>query len=133
VRVLDLARDLVRLAGLDPETQPFEVIGLRPGEKLHEELFYASEQVERTASPKVLRAVADAPPSGVRDDVRALLSRATGADEGALSHALLDYVRQLEEPRSEPAARLQMGEQRHRRAEHAASDRPIMPNAIAVR
>src|SRR5664279_6297220 len=41
VRIMDLAHDLVRLAGRDPESQPIEIVGLRPGEKLHEELFYA--------------------------------------------------------------------------------------------
>ena len=54
VRVLDLARDLIRLAGRDPDSQPIEKVGLRPGEKLHEELFYDVEQVEPTASAKVL-------------------------------------------------------------------------------
>ncbi len=49
IRIMDLARDLVRLAGRDPESQPYEIVGLRPGEKLHEELFYASENIERTA------------------------------------------------------------------------------------
>ena len=40
IRIVDLARDLVRLAGRDPDTQPMDIVGLRPGEKLHEELFY---------------------------------------------------------------------------------------------
>ena len=40
VRIMDIARDLVRLSGRDPESVPFKVIGLRKGEKLHEELFY---------------------------------------------------------------------------------------------
>ncbi len=56
IRIMDLARDLVRLAGRDPDTQPIDIVGLRPGEKLHEELFYAMERVEPTAVPKVLRA-----------------------------------------------------------------------------
>ena len=55
IRVLDLARDLVRLAGRDPDSQPIEIMGLRPGEKIHEELFYDAEHVEATTSPKVLR------------------------------------------------------------------------------
>ena len=63
VKIMDLARDLVRLAGRDPDSQPIEIVGLRPGEKLHEELFYASEHVEPTESPKVLRAAAACRPT----------------------------------------------------------------------
>jgi FlaA1/EpsC-like NDP-sugar epimerase len=56
VRIVDLARDLARLAGRDPDSVPIQYIGLRPGEKLHETLFYESETIEPTAHPKVLRA-----------------------------------------------------------------------------
>jgi FlaA1/EpsC-like NDP-sugar epimerase len=95
---MDLARDLVRLAGRDPESQPIETVGLRPGEKLHEELFYDAELVEPTASTKVLRAIA--PPSSVdvREHVRQLLAMASGANEGALRLALLSYVGGIQEP-----------------------------------
>ena len=55
VRIVDLARDLARLAGRDPDSVPFRYIGLRPGEKLHEALFYDTEGIEPTAHPKVLR------------------------------------------------------------------------------
>ena len=56
VRIVDLARDLARLAGRDPDSVPIEYIGMRPGEKLHEELFYDAEAIELTVHPKVLRA-----------------------------------------------------------------------------
>ncbi|MGH2512509.1 MAG: polysaccharide biosynthesis protein, partial [Candidatus Limnocylindrales bacterium] len=92
VRIMDLALDLVRLAGRDPESQPVEVVGLRPGEKLHEELFYASEQVEPTQNPKVLRAAAALPSPTIRDDVRAMLALATGNNEDLLRNALLKYA-----------------------------------------
>jgi FlaA1/EpsC-like NDP-sugar epimerase len=55
VRIVDLARDLARLAGRDPDSVAFRYIGLRPGEKLHESLFYATEDIEPTPHPKVLR------------------------------------------------------------------------------
>ena len=78
VRIVDLARDLVRLAGRDPDTQPMEFVGLRPGEKLHEELFYAAERVEPTEVAKVLRATPQPPPADLREQVNMLLSFATG-------------------------------------------------------
>jgi FlaA1/EpsC-like NDP-sugar epimerase len=97
VRIVDLARDLVRLAGRDPESQPMETVGLRPGEKLHEELFYDTEQVEPTVNAKVLRALAPRAPLDVRADARRLLAMATGDDEGALRLALLGYASSLGE------------------------------------
>ncbi len=98
VRIMDLARDLVRLAGRDPDSQPMEIVGLRAGEKLHEELFYDVEQVEPTASAKVLRAIAPSPSPDVHDDVRRLLALATGDDEQALRDALLTYVHRVDAP-----------------------------------
>ena len=92
VKVIDLARDLVRLAGRDPDTQPMRVVGLRPGEKLHEELFYAEEDVRPTEVSKILRAMAEPPPTSVRDDVKRLLALATGGDEAALRVALMQYA-----------------------------------------
>jgi len=92
VRIMDLARDLVRLAGRDPDSQAIETIGLRPGEKLHEELFYAMEQVEPTLSAKVLRAVSPLPPQGIRNDVEQMLLLAKGDNDAQLRDALLQYV-----------------------------------------
>jgi FlaA1/EpsC-like NDP-sugar epimerase len=57
VRVLDLARDLIRLSGL-VEGQDVEIrfTGMRPGEKLYEELFFNEENAVPDRAPKVLRA-----------------------------------------------------------------------------
>ncbi len=101
IRVMDLARDLVRLAGRDPNSHPIETIGLRPGEKLHEELFYDGESVEPTKSPSVLRTMSAPPPEDVRDQVRRLLSLATGGDETQLRDVMLDYVRAHDGPPAE--------------------------------
>jgi FlaA1/EpsC-like NDP-sugar epimerase len=92
VKIVDLARDLVRLAGRDPDTQPMRVVGLRPGEKLHEELFYDEEDVRPTEVSKILRAMADPPPTAIRDDVRSLLAMASGSDEEALREAMMAYA-----------------------------------------
>jgi FlaA1/EpsC-like NDP-sugar epimerase len=98
VRVMDLARDLVRLTGRDPDSQPIETIGIRPGEKLHEQLFYDVEQVEPTASAKVLRAIAPEPPDDVREQVRRILDLATGDREPQLRAAILECARAAQAP-----------------------------------
>jgi FlaA1/EpsC-like NDP-sugar epimerase len=92
IRIVDLARDLVRLAGRDPDTQPMNIVGLRQGEKLHEELFYDAENVAPTSVAKVLRANAQRPPAHIRDDVRKLLVMATGGREDELRTTLLNYA-----------------------------------------
>lgn len=57
VKIVDLAREMIRLSGLDPERDiAIEVIGARPGEKFHEELFNPYERPQRTAAEKILRA-----------------------------------------------------------------------------
>ncbi|HQT63224.1 MAG: nucleotide sugar dehydratase [Acidocella sp. 20-57-95] len=57
VRIVDLARQMIRLAGLRPETDiGIRFTGLRPGEKLFEELFHGSEQPVPTGYPGLLMA-----------------------------------------------------------------------------
>lgn len=57
VKIVDLAREMIRLSGLDPERDiAIEVIGARPGEKFHEELFNPYERPQQTAAEKILRA-----------------------------------------------------------------------------
>jgi FlaA1/EpsC-like NDP-sugar epimerase len=54
VKILDLARDLIELSGLKVgQDIAIEFSGLRPGEKLYEELFIPGEQYERTAHQKI--------------------------------------------------------------------------------
>jgi len=57
VRIIDLARTMIELSGLDPERDiEIEVVGRRPGEKLHEELFNPEEHPQPTPAEKILRA-----------------------------------------------------------------------------
>lgn len=57
VRIVDLARQMIRLAGLVPdEDVRIEFTGLRPGEKLYEELFHDAEALEPTPVPALRRA-----------------------------------------------------------------------------
>lgn len=65
IKVADLARNMIVLAGLVPG-KDVEIVftGLRPGEKLYEELFEECEQVEPTTHPKIRRAVGASVPVG---------------------------------------------------------------------
>jgi FlaA1/EpsC-like NDP-sugar epimerase len=54
VKIVDLARDLIRLSGLEPDTDiEIHFTGMRPGEKLFEELAVDEENVEKTKHPKI--------------------------------------------------------------------------------
>jgi FlaA1/EpsC-like NDP-sugar epimerase len=53
VRIVDLARELIRLAGHAPEEIGIEFTGLRPGEKLYEELLVDSEETVATGVARV--------------------------------------------------------------------------------
>ena len=58
VRIIDLARNMIRLAGLEPDVDiGIELIGRRPGEKIHEELFNPGERPEATPADKIVCAV----------------------------------------------------------------------------
>jgi O-antigen biosynthesis protein WbqV len=62
VKILDVAHKMIRLAGFRPESDiRIEFIGLRPGEKLHEELFAASEGLVSTGVDGVLSATTRRP------------------------------------------------------------------------
>ncbi len=60
VSILQLARDMIELSGLDPDRDiAIELVGRRPGEKLHEELFNPYERAEPTPAEKIVLARRD--------------------------------------------------------------------------
>jgi FlaA1/EpsC-like NDP-sugar epimerase len=75
VKILDLARQLIQLSGRVPDQDiRIEFTGLRPGEKLFEELCYKGENVTTTAHPKIHRLVCEAVPlKRVRDILNDLI------------------------------------------------------------
>ena len=55
VKIIDLARDLIKLSGFKPDVDiKIKIIGLRPGEKLHEELVGKNEEVQLTSYEKIM-------------------------------------------------------------------------------
>lgn len=54
IKIEELARNMIVLAGKTPDVDiKIQYVGLRPGEKMHEELFYAHETIESTSNNKI--------------------------------------------------------------------------------
>jgi FlaA1/EpsC-like NDP-sugar epimerase len=74
IRIVDIATDLIRLSGLTVGTDiQIQFTGMRPGEKLYEEMFFSAESVVPTIHPKVLRARNGILPEGVVRRIDALI------------------------------------------------------------
>lgn len=103
VRILDLARQLVRLAGLR-EGEDIEIVftGLRPGEKLYEELHSHDEKTRITRHERILNWDLSArDETGLRTDVAYLEAIAEEGDPQAVKDKLHDIVPEYREPRPE--------------------------------
>jgi FlaA1/EpsC-like NDP-sugar epimerase len=58
VKIADLARNMIRLAGYEPDVDiAIEIVGRRPGEKVHEELFNPGERPQPTPAERIVSAV----------------------------------------------------------------------------
>ena len=88
VKIIDIARRMIRLAGLVPDRDvPIKIVGLRPGEKLYEELFDELEMQLPSQLPGVLEA------EPVPVPVAKLLAGFDRLERGIISHDA-DEVRQ---------------------------------------
>jgi FlaA1/EpsC-like NDP-sugar epimerase len=57
LRILDLAETMIRLSGLEPDRDiAIEIVGHRPGEKFHEDLFNPYERPQPTPAQRIVRA-----------------------------------------------------------------------------
>ena len=90
VRIDRLARQLIQLHGLRPDADiAIEYVGLRPGEKLAEEIFYDAETVRPTAADGVLCAHDETPAfAALQDALDAVMQTAAERDETAVIAAL---------------------------------------------
>ena len=93
VKIVDLARDLIRMAGHTPDEIPIEFTGLRPGEKLYEELLADADDTLPTRGAAAARGAA-ASGAGRVDELLAWLAAppVSGIDDDASVRARLRGV-----------------------------------------
>jgi FlaA1/EpsC-like NDP-sugar epimerase len=131
IRIFDLARDMIRLSGLREGVDVvIEFTGIRPGEKLYEEMFFSHEVAEHTDHPKILRAR-----SGVEqycDDEsidRLIGMAANGADEvslrGMLRQLVPDFAERIQILAEGDEKAVRLSTARTLDGEPATSDRKI--------
>ncbi len=108
IRIVDLARDLIRLSGLEPEVDvPIHFTGLRPGEKLEEQLADRGEQLGPTSHPEIeVVQTSPLPRAGFAFRAAALV-QAARQSEGLLERIeelVPEYTRSVEDRHEAPAA-----------------------------
>lgn len=95
VKVLDLVRDLIRLSGLEPEVDiPIVFTGIRPGEKLFEELMTVEERQDRTEHDKIF--IAKPNPvarEALERALEVLVEAAIRSDTDTIRRTLAEHIR----------------------------------------
>jgi FlaA1/EpsC-like NDP-sugar epimerase len=95
VRIVDLAHNMIRLAGFEPETDiAVEFTKPRPGEKLHEELFGLAESAQPTAARRIQRAVRETPldPDWIEATLNSLEHLVLAGDEANLAQRVVEMI-----------------------------------------
>lgn len=113
VKIYDLARDMIRLAGLSVKSADnpqgdieISLTGARPGEKLYEELLYDPSRALTTRHPKIMRAKMGQQQTGEVDAALDGLKEALEAnDEGAVRQLLFGFIAETPEPTGPVTAR----------------------------
>jgi O-antigen biosynthesis protein WbqV len=105
VKIIDLARRMIELQGLTPDTDvEIRIIGLRPGEKITEELVDVNEE-QRMRAPGVIEAAPRVPPPAITpEDLAQLRALAMDGDQMAVRHTLFGFIDRIRTGVEEPAA-----------------------------
>ena len=106
VKIVDLATDLIRLSGLEVG-RDIDIVftGLRPGEKLFEELFIAGECYERTRHEKIFIAsnASSFVPANLDDAIDGLRHAAESNDPEAIMRGLQNLIPEYRLPAASPS------------------------------
>ena len=116
IKILDLATDMINLSGYKPfEEIPISFTGLRPGEKLFEELELSGEEIDRTRHPKIFVGRLNSFPG---KEIEAAMAHLSGLVQGARYDEIRMFLDELL-----PEAQLdRRGEARFEAAEASATE-----------
>jgi FlaA1/EpsC-like NDP-sugar epimerase len=92
VKIVDLARNMIRLSGFTEDEIRIEFTGLRPGEKLYEELLADTEETRETPHPKLRVARSRPVPADFLAGLRAWLERPGPVSDDQVREALANWV-----------------------------------------
>ncbi len=107
VKIVDLARDLITLSGLVPDKDiEIRFTGLRPGEKLFEELSTVEEKAEKTRHPKIF--IGKLPPRAWDEVSKQVLTVLDGATELGTEEAVRRIRALVPELQREPQPEAQV-------------------------
>jgi len=106
VKIVDLARNMIRLSGKEPGVDiAVEIVGRRPGEKIHEELFELDESPQPTPAEKIVAAVRPRPdPDWVESAFARIEELVYGGDAAGLAGAVAELSAERALASSGPAA-----------------------------
>jgi len=94
MKIVDLARQLIELSGLEPDSDiEIKFTGLRPGEKLYEELNHNTENMTHTSHPKIMRFTGAPQPFGLlKAGFEAVKAAASTQDHEKVKLAICEIV-----------------------------------------
>ena len=102
MRIVDLAHDMIRLSGADPDRIPIVFTGLRPGEKLYEEPLASGEATLPTPHPKLRIAQARAANRDAVGQMVAWCERDRAADDAEVRARLKSWIPEYSPPAGAP-------------------------------
>ncbi len=90
VKIMDLARQMIRLSGYEPDVDiKIKIIGLRPGEKLYEELQHKNESLIKTDHPRIFGFVSE---MATYDEMKSVVEEIKNSADSMSVNNLKDFI-----------------------------------------
>lgn len=111
IKIVNLAKEMIRIAGLTLDRDiKIEYTGLRPGEKLYEELFDESEQIIKTSHPMVMKSSMQPVDENFLDNLENLVN---AVNSGKSLEEYVHYIKRIVPGLQHPSLEQSVGFQQH--------------------